>query len=64
MKMTSLIISLLITLNFAFAEKVIVLPDLVNPNSIIIDKNNMYITEDASVYIYSLNDFKLLKNLK
>jgi hypothetical protein len=61
MKITSLIISLLIILNFAFAEKVIVLPDLVNPNSIIIDNDNMYITEGTSVYIYSLKDFKLLK---
>lgn len=42
-------------------NKVIPLPDLLNPESISIDKTQMYITEKSNVYIYSLGDFKLLK---
>jgi hypothetical protein len=40
---------------------VIPLPDLVNPGSVTLDENQMYITEGTSIYIYSLPGLKLLK---
>jgi hypothetical protein len=43
------------------ATKVVPLPDLLNPDLIRVDENQMYITEDANIYIYSLKDFHLLK---
>jgi len=56
-----LIMFLFFSLLFILYGKIVSIPDLVNPNSIFIDKNNMYITEGTSIYIYSLKDFKLLK---
>jgi hypothetical protein len=41
--------------------KVIPLPDVVNPASVTLDENQLYITEGTSIYIYSLTDFKLIK---
>jgi hypothetical protein len=41
--------------------KVIPLPDVVNPASVTLDENQLYITEGTSIYIYSLPDFKLIK---
>ena len=43
---------------------VIPLPDLVNPASVTLDENQLYITEGTSIYIYSLPDFKLIKKWK
>jgi len=45
----------------AFATKVVPLPDLLNPDLIRVDENQMYISEDANIYIYSLKDFRLIK---
>ncbi len=44
-----------------FATNVMPLPDLVNPGSVTLDENQMYITEGTSIYIYSLPGLKLLK---
>jgi hypothetical protein len=44
-----------------FATNAISLQDLVNPGSITLDENQMYITEGTSIYIYSLPGVKLLK---
>jgi len=38
-----------------------VLPDISKPQSIHVDKGQLFITEGASVYIYSLKDFSLQK---
>ena len=35
-----------------------VLAELVKPNSMVIDSNNIYISDQASVLIYNLKDFK------
>lgn len=48
-------------MNGAPAAKVVPLPDLLNPDLIRVDENQMYITEDANIYIYSLKDFRLIK---
>jgi hypothetical protein len=48
-------------MNGAPATKVVPLTDLLNPDLIRLDENQMYITEDANIYIYSLKDFRLIK---
>ncbi len=37
------------------------LPDVTRPSMFIVDHNRVYILEEATVYIYSLKDFKLIK---
>ena len=44
-----------------FAERVAVLPELMNPRVIRADRKNFYVTEKTAIYIYSLKDFKLIK---
>lgn len=56
-----LVLLLLLFVGPVFAEKAAVLPELLKPQSIDIDGNQMFITEDVTIYIYSLNDFKLQK---
>ncbi len=41
--------------------KVVPLPDLLKPETLVLDKTQMYVTEGTSIYIYSLKDFKLVK---
>lgn len=45
----------------ADAGKVVPLPQLQKPNSITVDKDQVYITDQATISIYSLKDFKLKK---
>jgi len=58
------IIFLLIFLSFTLlgtAEKVALLTDVLNPETIHCDGNRIYFTEQANIYIYTLKDYKLLK---
>lgn len=41
--------------------KVVPLPDLVNPERLLVDDTQMYVSEGTSIYIYSLKDFQLKK---
>lgn len=43
----------------AKAEKVVPFPQLGKPNSITVDKNHVYITDQGTIAIYSLENFKL-----
>jgi hypothetical protein len=59
-------IVLLLLLFFVFiltmlvaAARVAVFPDIFRPDSITVDNGQVIITEGASVFIYSLQDFKL-----
>lgn len=47
----------------ALAGRIIPLPDMVNPDSVTVEKDRVYITDGVSVYIFSLSptDFKLIK---
>jgi hypothetical protein len=56
-----LIVILLVFCFSGFAEKVAVLPELMKPKAMTVDDTQLYVTEGASVFIYSLKDFKLLK---
>lgn len=46
---------------FVFAGKVVPFPDILKPETIAMDNESIFITEGASVYIYSLKDFTLKK---
>jgi hypothetical protein len=47
--------------NFLFCEVVASLSEHMKPGVIAVDDTQLYVTENASVYIYSLKDFKLKK---
>jgi len=56
---------LLVLLMFSFSThgiKVTVLKEIKQPKTIAVDATQLYIAENATVYIYSLEDFKLIKN--
>ena len=52
---------LLFVSSLVFAGQVIPLPGLLKPQRIYIDQEQFFITEGATIYIYSLKDFKLEK---
>ncbi len=45
--------------NISFAQKVVPLPDILNPEHMKVDKNHIYITEGEKIFIYSRNELKL-----
>lgn len=45
----------------ASSGKMAVLPDILKPDSIVVDSNQVIITEKASIYLYSIKDFRLKK---
>lgn len=60
--MKKLIIILVIIISpFFLFGKIVSLPEIVNPDSIIVNHTKLFITEDEFIYIYSLEDFELLK---
>jgi hypothetical protein len=63
-QLKGLILFLILFLTFASradAGKVVPLIQLAKPNSITVDKNHVYITDQGTISIYSLKDFKLEK---
>lgn len=61
-KLLLLLISLVLILtSFAYGEKTIPLPELLKPDSITLDRDQIYIGERTSIYIYDLKNFKLKK---
>jgi len=58
---SDLLILLLFFSSIIWAAKVVPLPNLIDPGSIVVDKDRIYITEKTAVCIYSLKDFKLIK---
>lgn len=64
--MKKLILILLILLVFLFtsaanAGKLATLPGHLVPNALAVGDDYFYITEDATIYVYSIKDFKLVK---
>lgn len=57
-KLLMMLLLFLLTL-FVLPREPVVLPELLNPDSITLDHNRIYIGEGTSVYIYGLKDFKL-----
>lgn len=56
-----MVVILLFSTSYIWAEKVVVLSDLANPKTITVEGNQIYITELDSIFLYSLKDFKLQK---
>jgi hypothetical protein len=60
-KMMVILLMVLFVTLLGAETKVTPMPKLMKPQLIFLDKTQMYITEDTSIYIYSLKDFKLIK---
>lgn len=61
MKKISLLLLAMLSACFLCGEKVVEMPELSKPDSIHVDKDNIYITEFPNIYIYSKSDFTLKK---
>lgn len=61
MKKTILIFCLLILAAPVISSEVVPMPELQNPNTIMVDDDRLYIADGISVYIYSLKDFSRLR---
>lgn len=44
-----------------FSSKVVPLPDLIKPDSIMVENDRIYITDQEKIFIYSIKDFSLEK---
>jgi hypothetical protein len=55
------ILVLFLGLSPGFSKKLAVLPQLTAPNTIDIYGDELYVLEDAEVYVYSLKDYRLLR---
>jgi hypothetical protein len=63
-KIIFLLLFSLLLVNFTgltFAEKIAALTELMNPDTIVVDDQLMYIKEESTVFIYSMADYKLKK---
>lgn len=60
-KRCSIIILLFLISTMLFGEKVVEMTDIGKPSQLIVTHDRIFITEGASVYIYSLKDYSLLK---
>jgi hypothetical protein len=65
MKLSNLLTIVLLLSIFVYANgtKVVPLPELSKASNITVDQTQLYVTADATVYIFSLSDFKLKKTL-
>lgn len=61
MKKCMLFLVVMLFTGLGVSAKKVVLPELLNPETITVDKDQIFITEGVSVYIYSLTDFGLKK---
>jgi len=61
MKKFGLFVLILMLTGFIFGSKVVKIPDILKPTTIAVDDDQLYITEAATIYIYSLKDFSLKK---
>jgi len=61
MKKIIILLFIFIVCNITLAGKIVPLPELLKPISIQLDNSQIYITEGTTIYIYSLDNFKLVK---
>lgn len=55
------LIALLLFMSDVYARKIVLLPDIYEPSSIVVDNSQIYIVEGTTIYIYSSEDFTLKK---
>lgn len=60
MRQLILFFVIMLTAGLAFGEKVVTLPELLRPKTITLDNDQIYIGDDATVFVYSRNDYKLV----
>ncbi|MCP5102517.1 MAG: hypothetical protein GY950_04020 [bacterium] len=60
-KMVLTVFVILLSISFLSAEKVMVLKDVIKPDVIQTKDGKLYVLEKTSIFIYSLNDFRLIK---
>ncbi len=58
---TSVILTLLVFSVTAYGEAVSTLPEIMKPRGMAVDDSQLYVSEQSTVFIYSLTDFKLVK---
>ncbi|MCK4890840.1 MAG: hypothetical protein KAS97_12975, partial [Candidatus Aminicenantes bacterium] len=57
-----LLITLIVLISVPVNGEVIAtFPDLLKPTGLVIDNDNLFVTEDITIYIFSMKDFKLVK---
>jgi len=61
MRKTSFVIFFAISALSLLATKTIPLPELTNPAGIVVEDDQIYITQFPNIFIYALKDFKLKK---
>jgi len=61
MRAASFILTSVILWSPTFARVAGILPDLLKPVTLSVDESQIYVTQEASVYIYSLADLKLVR---
>lgn len=61
MKKIFLVVFILVLAIWLFSEKKVTLPELMKPGTLSVDASQLYVTENASVFIYSISDFKFRK---
>ena len=61
MKKISILLLVIVFTGVVALAEVVKMPDVLNPKTIALDGENMYITEGTTVYIFSLKDFSLKK---
>ena len=59
--LVTVIVLFLVLSPAAHAGKVATLKEIKQPKGLYVDKTQLYITENATIFIYSLDDFKLIK---
>lgn len=59
---TTAVLTSLVFSTAAYGEVAATLPEIMKPRSMAVDDSQLYVTEQSTVFIYSLKDFKLLKS--
>lgn len=57
----NLVILLLLLANFVFAAKLAVLPEVLKPFNMWVSEKHLYISEEETIFLYSLENFKLIR---
>ena len=63
MKRSVLCLMTLVLISTIFTRESIILPQICDPQSIVVDNGQIYIVEYTSIYIYSTKDFKLHRKI-
>ena len=61
LKVFPCVLLLLVVVRIPIFAEVIELPEIINPDSITLDEDHIYISDFPSIYIYSLQDYRLIK---